>query len=590
MGLLARVTSAASLAAVVLLCWTGPADAHAYLDHSNPADGATVAEAPDTLRLAFSEHVVLSASDLRLVDAGDRPVPLTHVRLLSAEPEDTEAPSQIVADLPPLPTGSYRLIWSTLSSDDLHRTSGVLAFGVRTAVTGGGVDEATPDLWETATGAALLGGIALLLGAPLALRTLRTAPAARQRIRRAAVLGGHAAILAALVGPVREVVGGDPAVLLAGGYAGRWAVRTLGIVLLVHGVRRDGRSAALVGGAILTATGETLLGHAMAQTAGDLLRIPLTAVHLLAALGWTGAVAGIAIGLGRRPWETLTVSELRAPLRAFAVPAASGLAVAVVSGVWLASDVVVSADAAVTTSYGRTLLVKLAVVGAVCGLALVNHRRLRERGALAVPHRSIRTEAALVGGLLAVTALLLAGQPATEPQLADAGPAPSEGQLTRQVGDLEETLSVRPNRAGPAVVLVDVFDRRRPAPGPISQVSVRVGDTDPGIARALGDGHWSAQVPDLPAGPIRVTVTVVRPGAGPVTTTYPWIAGDAAPTPATVVSRATLTKPLRLLAALLAAVVTGAYLVLVRRRARPDRRSATRVATAERISEVSGTG
>jgi copper transport protein len=33
-----------------------------------------------------------------------------------------------------LPADVYRLAWSTLSSDDLHTTSGVLVFGVQTPV------------------------------------------------------------------------------------------------------------------------------------------------------------------------------------------------------------------------------------------------------------------------------------------------------------------------------------------------------------------------------------------------------------------------------------------------------------------------
>jgi len=583
MRTLRRTAAGVMLAAVALFGWAAPAGAHAYLDHSNPADGATVSEAPATLRLAFSEHVVLSASELRLVDGRERAVPLTHVRLVSEEPGDTEAPSEIVADLPPLPRGAYRLTWSTLSSDDLHRTSGVLAFGVRTAVTGSGVVEARPDLLETAAGAALLGGIALLLGAPLALRTLRVAPArARSRIRRVAVLGGGIAVAATLVGPGREVAGGDPAVLLAGGYAGRWALRTTGIVLLIHGIRRGGRTPLLVAGALAVATGETLLGHALAQADGDPLRIPVTVVHLLAALGWTGAVAGIAIGLGRRPWTTLPADELRASLRAFAVPAASGLAIAVASGVWLASDAVISADAAVLTAYGRTLGVKVAVVGAVCLMALVNHRRLRDPRAGTVPHRTIRAEALAVAGLLAVTALLIAGQPATEPQLADIGPSPSKGPAARQVGDLEQSISLRPNRPGPSVVLLDVFDRRRPAPAPISQVTVRVGDDDLGLAQPLRDGHWSAQVPDLRGGPIRISVTVSRPGAAPVTASYRWVVAGATPPRDTVISRAVLLQPLRALAVALATISSALGLVLLGRRRR--RRVVSTVTTRELAS------
>ncbi|MDH2413969.1 copper resistance protein CopC [Nocardioides sp. CER19] len=588
MRLLQRTAAALALATTALACWAGPADAHAYLDHSNPADGATISEAPDTLRLAFSEHVVLSATTLRLLDDDERPVPLTRIRLVSAEPGDTEAPSQILAHLPALSAGAYRLTWSTLSSDDLHRTSGVIAFGVRTAVAGAGVDEASPDVVETVAGALLLGGTALLMGVPLALRTLRGATAAaRRRVRRVAVIGGWVAIGAALVGPLRELTAGDGAVLLAGGYAARWTLRSVGLVLLVHGVRA-GRRTALLAGAVLTAVGETLLGHAVAQAAGDPLRVPMTVIHLLTGLGWSGAVVGIAIGLGRRPTQNLPVPALRAALRQFALPAGSGLAIAVVTGAWLASDAVVSADAALLTTYGRTLLVKVAVVGAVCALALANHRRLRGRRESPLPHHSILAEAMALGGLLVVTALLLAGQPATEPGLVDAGPRPDNGPVASQVADLEEAVSLRPNRAGPSTVLIDVFDRRRPAAGPIADVRVRVGGTDVGIARPLGDGHWSVPVAAVPSGPTQITVTVSRQGADLVTATYPWVVGTRATSP-TVVSRLSLTTPLRLLAMTLAAATAVGGLVAIGRRGRRHPRPVPLGEGADREPALPGT-
>ena len=47
-----------------------------------------------------------------------------------SDSEDTEEPVEVVATLPTLQRSSYRVSWETLSSDDLHRTSGVLVFGV----------------------------------------------------------------------------------------------------------------------------------------------------------------------------------------------------------------------------------------------------------------------------------------------------------------------------------------------------------------------------------------------------------------------------------------------------------------------------
>ena len=116
----------------------------AYLDPRTPAVGSTLTAAPRSLRLEFSEHVVLRATHIEVVDGDGTVVPVTGLRLVTADPDDTEEPAGIVATLPRLAQNTYRVSWETLSSDDLHRTSGILVFGVRRAVATGGVSESLP--------------------------------------------------------------------------------------------------------------------------------------------------------------------------------------------------------------------------------------------------------------------------------------------------------------------------------------------------------------------------------------------------------------------------------------------------------------
>ena len=97
------------LAALVCSLVPAPADAHAYLDHSNPADGSTLTAAPRTLRLEFSEHVVLRATHIEVVDGDGTVVPVTGLRLVTADPDDTEEPAGIVATLPRLAQNTYRV-------------------------------------------------------------------------------------------------------------------------------------------------------------------------------------------------------------------------------------------------------------------------------------------------------------------------------------------------------------------------------------------------------------------------------------------------------------------------------------------------
>ena len=45
-----------------------PASAHAYLASSSPADGASLAAAPRTIELRFTEHVVLEATEITVTE------------------------------------------------------------------------------------------------------------------------------------------------------------------------------------------------------------------------------------------------------------------------------------------------------------------------------------------------------------------------------------------------------------------------------------------------------------------------------------------------------------------------------------------
>ncbi|HKC26502.1 MAG TPA: copper resistance CopC family protein, partial [Jatrophihabitans sp.] len=118
------------LAAILLPA--AAAQAHAYLARSNPADGATLTSAPRQLRLAFSESVVLTATRVDVIGDGGHHYTPTSLRLIAGE--STEDPAQVVAAIPALPRGAYRVSWQTLSADDLHTTRGVFTFGVRQAV------------------------------------------------------------------------------------------------------------------------------------------------------------------------------------------------------------------------------------------------------------------------------------------------------------------------------------------------------------------------------------------------------------------------------------------------------------------------
>lgn len=577
-----RVLATTLAAAVLALVLPAPAaEAHAYLETSNPADGATLAHAPRTLRLGFSEHVVLAATRITVTDGRGRSLPATGLRLLSGH-TDIEEPATVVADLPALPREAYRISWETLSSDDLHRTAGIVVFGVGRPVTAGRVSESLPRPEEAALRWLVLLGLSGALGGALARQLLRGTGRARpfgEAGRRSALLSLGATVSAAGIAVVllADQLGHGglslPA-LLGSGYPEPWLLREAGLLALALSAWPRLRATAprssrplLVAGGTAACLGEALLGHAGAS--GDLLRVLTTTAHLAAATTWVGAVAVLTLTAALPGWRGVAGTEdVRALLRSFARPAGVCVSVMVVTGVLLASDVLGSVDAALRTFYGRAMLAKLALAAVAGALALANHLRVRGRRDLDAPRRSLAAEGLVAVALLAATAVLTSGQPATEPQLVRDPVAGSPGPVAGRVADLQEVVGLRPNRPGRSLAVVAVFDTRRPAPAPVRGVDVTLPGGLPTPATALDDGHWSAPVVLPRAGATRVTVTVHRPGLPDVTSTSAWTVAAGPRTTTPLVSDAPLAGPLRRTTGALAGLVALVWVVVAVRRRR----------------------
>ena len=113
-----------SRAALLFIVMMGSdAHAHAFLLKSEPSVGATV-PAPKTLRLEFSEALELAFSGIDVANGSGGAVPARNIRL---EGNDHKV---LLADLPPLSPGAYRVKWHVVSVDT-HRTEGDSAFSVK---------------------------------------------------------------------------------------------------------------------------------------------------------------------------------------------------------------------------------------------------------------------------------------------------------------------------------------------------------------------------------------------------------------------------------------------------------------------------
>jgi len=520
------------------------AQAHAFLAGSNPADGQVLPTAPTQLRLDFSESVVLGATRIDIVDATGRHITPTRMRVVShGDAADTEEPVELVADLPSLGRSSYRISWETLSSDDLHSTSGVLVFGVGHVVKAGGLHEPPPSPVEALLRWLILLGLSGSLGGALAIQLLLEAGGAGAR--RAALFANKAALGGAVTGAMVAVIllvsqlatsGASTAQLMWSSYGVRWGVREAGLLLLVwsatarrHWIRNKSGRLVLATGAAMACVGTALLGHSGAG-APNVTRVIAAATHLGAAATWSGCLAVLADVLILSVRGDLPSRDLaRRVLRGFGPPAALCIGVMVVTGVYLSSKVIGSVDAALFTAYGRTLLLKLTVAGVAGALALVNTVRLHRRSQTPTPRRTVVAEAVAALGVLALAAVLTSGQPAMEPQLVRS-PILASTVVDGAVADLQETVSISPNRPGDSVVLIEVLDTRRPSPGPVRDVLVSFltssGRSEPQRAEQLGRSRWSLATRLGAAGPIQVQVLVRRGGLPEAARSFAWDVGD----------------------------------------------------------------
>ena len=112
------------LATTLYLLYTQcEADAHAFLLASVPGVGSQVS-APNTLRLEFSEAVEFGFSGVDMENTSGGVVTLQNVRY------GTTDHKVLLADVPQIAPGSYRVKWHVVSVDT-HRTEGDFVFRVK---------------------------------------------------------------------------------------------------------------------------------------------------------------------------------------------------------------------------------------------------------------------------------------------------------------------------------------------------------------------------------------------------------------------------------------------------------------------------
>ena len=266
-----------------------------------------------------------------------------------------------------------------LSFIALFQAAGIALF---LALFGGRLSSCEPALRRSGRVAALIA--AVLLSA--------------QYVLEAARMGGE---LAGAMDPSLQ------AIVLHSSTAAAFACRLVALALLVFALRTRRRRSGVAGivGVVLVAASFALMGHTTTHPERWLLSTMLFA-HLLIVIFWFGALVPLYVASMRETATTAgAVTERFSALALWIVP------VLFIAGLVLAIFILQS-FAALRTTYGQLLLVKVAGFAVLMGFAALNKWRLGpalSRGderATAAFRRSLAAEYVLIAAVLSVTAVL----------------------------------------------------------------------------------------------------------------------------------------------------------------------------------------
>jgi copper transport protein len=311
------------------------------------------------------------------------------------------------------------------------------------------------------------------------------------------------------------------------------------------------------------AAAEAASGHAASL---GVLAIATMTAHILAGCLWVGGLVVLALVL-----PGLERSDVLQTLTRFGRVAAAAVAVVVVTGLYGAARQVASVDALLSTTYGASLVVKLAAAAATGVLGLLGFLAARRaRPSL----RLLTAEAIAAVCVLLAASLLLSSAPARGPQFAPSPrQIPGSALASGSAGDLLVDVAAAPNRPGQNFVTATLLDTLRPPPAQPSRVTMtfRRGTRRMRVpATRIDANRWQVAGTQLSAaGRWRIAVAIERKGLNRVTYTTGWTVASPPLPPGTRrphYSQRPLRPVLVSLAVVLAALLAGTVLWLLRGR------------------------
>ena len=409
-------------------------------------------DSPQQILLTFTEPVDPTLSGAQLVNTQGQPVP----GALPSHAVPSNSEQLVIALSRPLPHGVYTVDWHTVSALDGHYVTGAYAFGVGVANIGkvapfGKFVSTSP--WLTGTQAVgrwlLWAGLVLLLGAACTCwfvwrgRLPASGPTLLWAGWALAAVGVSTFILTE-----RAIVRAPSLLPLFGTPEGLVMVAQITAVLVLCGLAVAAAAAlpcrptlAALGGAaafaVVTVIWET---HANGPSPYRFFNLTVQWLHVVGVGVWVGGLAWLLVGLRGLPGPKRAAAGRR-----FSTVATIGLAIVLLTGLSRAVAEVGAPANLLHTSFGRLLLVKLALFVVLVALGARNRflqvPALAQDDAAAPFRRTLRNELVLGVAILAVTGVLGGLAPATF--AAAAAKASASSQVVLSGSDYATTVRVR---------------------------------------------------------------------------------------------------------------------------------------------------
>jgi copper transport protein len=545
-----------TLAVIIALLASSVALAHADIVRSDPAANAVLDQAPSQITIEFTEPVEPRLSKIEvLYDDGS-------IADNNDTTRDPANPAVLHVSLKDSREGTYIVSWRALSEADGHVTSGSFVFSVgqpidpaKLSAQGSGAVTSPLDMIARALtfiGQAIIAGVVAfrwLVWRP-ALKAAqlndevdaRSVPLTKRVLIGALALAGVGAVLMLIAQTANS--GGSIGDWLGTRVGRVWLGRVatlIAIGVLLDDVAASGRAATARGKWFSTIVSiwlplqllflTTLTSHSAAISQPPIIPFAIDFVHLIATSIWVGGLAMLAF-VAPRVAQTLGDEDrswlwLRTVVN-FSTFAAVAVGALLVTGSYLSFLHIGSWTALIGTTYGRVLLLKVALVSVVMLIGGYNLLVIKPQLDRAIDQPELGPQlqkrfrrTVLIEATVGLLVLACAGILTALPRSKDPQPTVAAGplQLTTRSDDLDVSLTIDPARSGVSTYSVRLAQNGQPITD-ASDVALRFTYLTRGLGAAQAkttastDGSYTANGAYLSLpGEWQISTAVRRPDA-----------------------------------------------------------------------------